>query len=120
MNRTRRPLGRWWLYAVLTVALVAVVAPFVWMVLGSFKGDGELRQSPPTWLPQSPSFDNYRELFSGLSFGRYFLNSTIVAVTVTAGNLLFCSMVGYALAMLEFRGRRLLFGAVMTTLMIPG
>jgi multiple sugar transport system permease protein len=116
----RRNKSTWWLYAVLTVALVAVVSPFVWMVLGSFKTQGELLQSPPSWWPRHAIFDNYTQLFSRLSFGTYFLNSTIVAVTVTAGNLLFCSMVGYALAMLEFRGRRALFVVVMATLLIPG
>ncbi|GIL34840.1 carbohydrate ABC transporter permease [Phycicoccus sp. DTK01] len=110
----------WWLYGALTVALVAVVAPFVWMVLGSFKSEGELRQSPPTWWPQTASLDNYTQLFSRLDFGGYFTNSVVVAVVVTAGNLLFCSMLGYALAMLEFRGKRALFVIVMTTLMIPG
>lgn len=117
-NRTF--LGRWWLYAVLTIALVVVIAPFVWMVVGSFKGEGELRQVPPTWLPQNASLDNYTQLFSRLSFGTYFLNSTIVAVVVTVGNLLFCSMLGYALAMLDFKGKRLIFVTVMATLMIPG
>jgi multiple sugar transport system permease protein len=112
--------SHWWLYAVLTVALVAVIAPFVWMVLGSFKSEGELRQAPPTWIPQSPSWDNYTELFSRLDFGTYFTNSIVVAVAVTAGNLLFCSMLGYALALLEFPGKRALFTVVMATLMIPG
>ncbi len=112
--------GHWWLYVILVLGFVAVVAPFIWMVLGSFKGEGELRQIPPTWLPQDASLDNYTQLFSRLSFGTYFLNSTIVAVVVTAGNLLFCSMLGYALAMLDFRGKKFIFGAVMTTLMIPG
>lgn len=120
MNGNRRGSGRWWLYAVLSVALVAVVAPFVWMVLGSFKGEGELRQAPPTWWPHSASLDNYTQLFSKLDFGTYFTNSIVVAVAVTAGNLLFCSMLGYALAMLEFRGKRALFAVVMATLMIPG
>jgi multiple sugar transport system permease protein len=120
MNGNRRGSGRWWLYAVLSVALVAVVAPFVWMVLGSFKGEGELRQAPPTWWPHSASLDNYTQLFSKLDFGTYFTNSIVVAVAVTAGNLLFCSMLGYALAMLEFRGKRTLFAVVMATLMIPG
>ena len=112
--------GRWWLYLILTVALVAVVAPFVWMVLGSVKGEGELRQVPPTWLPESASFDNYTRLFNNLNFGQYFRNSIVVAVVVTAGNLLFCSMLGYALAMLDFRGKKVIFTAVLTTLMIPG
>jgi len=112
--------SRRWLYAVLGVAFVAVVTPFVWMILGSFKGQGELLRVPPTWWPESPSLNNYRDLFSKESFPRYFVNSTIVAVVVTLGNLLFCSMLGYALAKLEFRGKRLVFGLVMGTLMVPG
>ena len=112
--------GRWWLYGLLTVALIAVVAPFAWMVLGSFKGEGELRQVPPTWLPESASLDNYTQLFDKLNFGQFFTNSIVVAVVVTAGNLIFCSMLGYALAMLDFKGKKLIFTAVMTTLMIPG
>lgn len=117
---TRRKHGNWWLYAVLVVALLAVAAPFVWMVLGSFKSEGELRQAPPTWWPQTASLDNYTQLFSRLDFGTYFTNSVVVAVVVTAGNLLFCSMLGYALAMLDFPGKRALFVLVLTTLMIPG
>lgn len=112
--------GRWWLYALLTVLLIAVIAPFIWMILGSFKTQGELLQSPPTWWPQSATLDNYTQLFSRLNFKQYFYNSTVVAVAVTAGNLLFCSMLGYALAMLNFKGKKALFGVVMATLMIPG
>ena len=115
-----RTTGRWWLYVLLTIAVIAVAAPFIWMILGSFKSTTELRQTPPTWLPENASLDNYTQLFSRLSFGRYFLNSTIVAAVVTVGNLIFCSMLGYALAMLNFRGKRILFVAVLATLMIPG
>jgi len=112
--------GKWWLYLLLTVAVVAVAAPFVWMVLGSLKPTSELRQMPPTWWPQNPSLDNFTQLFSQLSFGRYFLNSTVVALVVTVGNMLFCSMLGYALAMLNFRGKNLVFVGVLAMLMIPG
>jgi multiple sugar transport system permease protein len=115
-----RTRPRWWLYVVLAVALVLVIAPFAWMLLGSVKTDAELRQVPPTWWPQAPTLDNYTQLFDRLSFGIYFANSTIVAAVVTAGNLLFCSMVGYALAMLDFKGKRVLFALILTTLMIPG
>jgi multiple sugar transport system permease protein len=119
MTGTRR-LSNWWLYALLALVLVAVIAPFVWMVFGSFKTQGELLQSPPTWWPHKATLDNYTQLFSRLNFRQYFFNSTVVAVAVTAGNLLFCSMVGYALAMLEFPGRRALFLVVMATLLVPG
>jgi len=112
--------GRWWLYLILTIALVLVITPFVWMVLGSFKSEGELLRVPPTWLPESPSLDNYTQLFARMNFGQYFFNSIVVAAVVTAGNLLFCSMLGYVLAMLNFKGNRAIFIAVMATLMIPG
>ena len=112
--------GRVLLYGLLTVLLVVVIAPFVWMILGSFKTQGELLQSPPTWWPETVTLDNYTQLFSRLNFKQYFFNSTVVAVCVTAGNLLFCSMLGYALAMLDFKGRKILFIVVMATLMIPG
>jgi multiple sugar transport system permease protein len=108
-NPARGTGGRWWLYVLLTIAVIAVAAPFIWMILGSFKSTTELRQSPPTWLPEHASLDNYTRLFSQLSFGRYFVNSAVVAAVVTAGNLLFCSMLGYALAMLNFRGKRVVF-----------
>ncbi|MGZ5405765.1 MAG: carbohydrate ABC transporter permease [Nocardioides sp.] len=112
--------GKWWLYAVLSAAVVVVSAPFAWMVVGSLKTTSELRRSPPTWLPENATLDNYSQLFSRLDFGTYFFNSTVVAVVVTLGNLLFCSMLGYALAMLDFPGKRALFGVVMATLLIPG
>jgi multiple sugar transport system permease protein len=118
MNRTGS--GSRWLYVVLSLALVVVAAPFIWMVLGSFKTTAELRRTPPTWLPETATLDNYTQLFSRLDFGTYFFNSTVVAVVVTIGNLLFCSMLGYALAMLEFPGKRALFALVMGTLLIPG
>lgn len=116
----RSAISSGWLYLILSIGFIAVIAPFVWMILGSFKGEGELRQVPPTWWPQSPTLDNYRDLFDKQNFPRYFLNSTLVAVVVTAGNLVFCSMLGYALAKLNFGGKRVVFGLVMGTLMVPG
>jgi multiple sugar transport system permease protein len=108
------------LHLVLIVGLIVLVTPFVWMLLGSFKTTGELRQTPPTWIPEDPTLDNYRDLFDRLNFPRFFFNSTLVATTVTVGNLLFASMAGYALAKLSFPGKRVLFVLVLSTLMIPG
>jgi multiple sugar transport system permease protein len=109
-----------WVYVVLAVGLLATLTPFIWMLLGSFKPEAELQRVPPTWWPETPSLDNYRELFDRLDFPRFFANSALVAVAVTAGNLIFCSMVGYALAKLDFAGKRLLFGLVLGMLMVPG
>ena len=115
-----RPRRATWVYVVLAVGLLITLVPFLWMLLGSFKPEAELQRVPPTWWPEAPSLDNYRELFDRLDFPQFFANSVLVAVAVTAGNLVFCSMVGYALAKLDFAGKRLLFGLVLGMLMVPG
>ncbi|MEH0823809.1 MULTISPECIES: carbohydrate ABC transporter permease [unclassified Micromonospora] len=112
--------GHLWVYAVLAGGLVLLVGPFLWMLLGSFKPDAELRQVPPTWLPASPTTDNYRQLFTQLDFPQFFFNSTVVALAITVGNLVFCSMLGYALAKLQFPGKRVVFALVLGMLMVPG
>ncbi len=109
-----------WIYVVLTGGLVLLVGPFLWMLLGSFRPDRELKEVPPSWLPQDPTFDNYRTLFTELDFPTYFFNSAVVAIAITLGNLVFCSMLGYALAKLSFPGKRLIFTLVLGTLMVPG
>lgn len=109
-----------WLYGVMGAGLVLVVIPFVWMVVSSFKPEAEVRAVPPTWWPESLTTENYTQLFTQLDFPTYFANSAIVAVTVAAGNMVFCSMLGYALAKLQFPGRRIVFALVLGTLMVPG
>jgi multiple sugar transport system permease protein len=111
---------KWWLYVILSLGLVAMVFPFIWMILGSFKTTTEIRSNPLGFLPENPTLDNYTHLFGRLDFTTFFGNSVIVAVFVTLGNIVFSSMVGYALAKLEFAGKRLLFILVLGTLMIPG
>jgi multiple sugar transport system permease protein len=115
-GRRPRSVG---LHVVLIVGLVVMFMPFVWMILSSFKLTREIRRYPTRWIPEEPTLQNYRDLFDRLDFPRYFFNSTIVAVAITAGNLLFCSMLGYALAKLQFPGKRLLLAVMLGTLMIP-
>ncbi len=114
-GRGRRAL----LYVLLVVGLVLVVGPFAWMVLGSFKPQAEFLRLPPTWLPETWTLDNYRRLFQNLDFPRFFLNSAVVATAVTVGNLIFAPMLGWALAKLQFRGKRFLLLLVLATLMLP-
>lgn len=109
-----------WLYAVMAAGLVLVVIPFVWMLVSSFKPEAEVRAVPPTWWPETVTTANYDQLFTQLDFPTYFMNSAIVAVAVAVGNMVFCSMLGYALAKLEFPGKKALFIVVLGTLMVPG
>lgn len=119
-QRQRRSKKHVSVYAALSVGLVLVSGPFVWMLLGSLKTESELRQIPPTWWPERFTLENYTELFSRLDFPTYFFNSVVVALTVTVGNVIFCSMLAYPLAKMEFRGKRVLFLLVMGMLMVPG
>jgi multiple sugar transport system permease protein len=107
-------------YVLLVIAVVATLMPFVWMLLGSLKTDGEILRDPSGFLPKDPTLNNYATWFNDLNISTFFLNSLIVAVFTVLGNLLFCSMIGYALAKMEFAGKRALFLLVMLTLMVPG
>ncbi|MEU8986240.1 carbohydrate ABC transporter permease [Streptomyces sp. NPDC048558] len=115
-GRVRKPL----LYTVTSVGLLVMAAPFLWMVLSAFKNRQDLTANPPVWIPTHWTLENFTALLDQLDMPRYFLNSLIVAVLVTVSNLLFCSMLGYALAKLDFTGRSKVFGVVLTALMVPG
>lgn len=108
------------LYVLLTLGLVLMIAPFVWMVLGSFKPQGEFLRLPPTWLPEQPTFNNFQRLIDQLDMPRFFFNSIVVAAAVTVGTLIFAPMLGYALAKVQFSGKGVLMGLVLATLMLPG
>jgi multiple sugar transport system permease protein len=107
-------------YLLLVVAVVVTLLPFAWMLLGSVKTDGEILRNPSGFLPQDPTLANYSTWFNDLNISMFFVNSLIVAIFTVLGNLVFCSMIGYALAKMEFAGKRVLFLLVMLTLMVPG
>ncbi len=112
--------GRALTFTVLLVGLVVWILPFAWMLLGSVKTQREILQRPPTWWPQQFTWENFGAWFGQLNFAQFFGNSLFVALVTVAGNLVFCSMVGYALAKMDFPGKKALFLVVMVTLMVPG
>jgi multiple sugar transport system permease protein len=121
-ERGRRLAGlrRWWLYVLLALGLLLTVIPFIWMLSGSFKTQRELLQASPSLIPESPTTANYERFWDRLNLPRFFWNSFFIAGMITIANLLFCSMVGYALAKLRFAGRNVLFLLVLGTLLVPG
>jgi multiple sugar transport system permease protein len=108
------------IYTAVIVAVAATMLPFVWMVLSSFKTQGEILRDPTGFWPSHPTGSNYAKWFNELHIQKFFFNSLLVAVVTVLGNLVFCSMVGYALAKMDFPGKRTLFLLVMVTLMTPG
>lgn len=106
-------------YCVLAAIGVVWIFPFLWMALGSVKTQREILAEPPKLLPEHATLENFTQWFQELHFGSYFTNSLVVAVITVLGNIVFCSMVGYALAKMRFAGKNIVFGAVMVTLMVP-
>ncbi|WP_431039271.1 carbohydrate ABC transporter permease [Streptomyces sp. P6-2-1] len=115
-ERLRQPLT----YVALSVGLLIMAAPFLWMALSAFKTDEELGGATTVWIPSEWTLDQFRALLDKLDLPLYFMNSVIVAVLVTVCNLVFCSMLGYALAKLDFFGRNKVFALVLAALMVPG
>ncbi|HTY57833.1 MAG TPA: carbohydrate ABC transporter permease, partial [Bacteroidota bacterium] len=116
----RNGIGIALLHAVMYALALLTVAPFLWMVLTSFKDIGDIFTYPPNWWPKHFVLDNYIGAFQAAPFGRYYANSLFVAVTVTLGQIVTCSMAAYAFARLRFRGRDALFYLFLGTMMIPG
>ncbi|KJS60125.1 carbohydrate ABC transporter permease [Streptomyces rubellomurinus] len=122
-QRPRRPLparlGRAAALAVLTLGAVLSLIPFAWMLLASTHSSAELFHSPPPFLPGGRLLRNLAHLQDSIGFGRVLLNSLGIAAVHTLLSSLLSAMCGYGLAKYRFRGRGLLLGAVLATLMIP-
>jgi multiple sugar transport system permease protein len=106
-------------HLVLFPLAVVMIIPMIWMVITSFQTLNETRHFPPILIPNSIQWENYTEVLQRAPFARWFLNTLVVTVVVVAGNLLFCSLAGYAFARIKFFGRDVVFILVLATLMIP-
>jgi multiple sugar transport system permease protein len=121
-GRRRRPSA--WHLLLIPVALV-MLFPFVWLVITSVSTLAETRSFPPSlpagfplqWIENAVK--NYGDAWTLAPFGRWVLNTTVVTAVVVAGNLVFCSLAGYALARLRFFARTALFLVILATLMVP-
>ncbi|GAA1088671.1 carbohydrate ABC transporter permease [Streptomyces javensis] len=130
--RGRPVLGRFPLplrvlgYALVVGVGLVYLLPFALQLVTGFKTDPDAAAHPLGLVPTTPTTAAYQRLFGlsqagdGVPFLRWLGNSTLVAVLVTAGRVLFDSMAGYALARLRFRGRSLLFGFVVGVMAVPG
>jgi ABC-type glycerol-3-phosphate transport system permease component len=96
-----------------------MLVPILWMVSTSLKPLGGVFKLPVEWWPADPQWQNYAAAWEQYPFGRYFLNSTVVAVLTTVLNVLLSALAGYALAKYEFYGKRAIFLAILATLMLP-
>lgn len=112
-----RKATRTFLYLPLLLGAVVMVFPFVWMVLTSLKPLPEIYTL--SWWPQNPTLANYRTILQLHPFGRWFLNSLLVAFLTTLSMVLLSSITGYTLAKLSFPGKTAVFVLILATMFIP-
>ncbi|QZZ20720.1 carbohydrate ABC transporter permease [Leptothermofonsia sichuanensis E412] len=109
------------LYTVLIGYALVTFLPFAWALSTSLKPLSEIVAGGIHLIPQNPTLENYRQIFTQEPlFGRWLLNSAIAAFFITLFNLLFNSMAGYALARIRFPGNQIWFFLILVALMIPG
>jgi multiple sugar transport system permease protein len=106
-------------YALLIALALIMLTPFAWMVSTSLKTQAYILQSKPQLIPNPVSFESYTHLFDIMPVGRMLLNSALVTVIGTAGQVLMAAMAAYAFARMQWRGRQALFLLYLATMMIP-
>jgi multiple sugar transport system permease protein len=116
-RRARLPFSGW--HLVLIPATIILLFPFAWLLLTSVETPAEALHFPPVLIPHHLDFGNYSQALQAAPFGRFFVNSAIVAVLTVASNLVLCSAAGYAFARYRFLGSGLMFALIMATLMVP-
>jgi multiple sugar transport system permease protein len=117
VRRTRMLLGG--RLALVILGLAVMLLPFIYMVATSFKQNALVLQVPPEFIPHHPTTANYSDAWSSNKFGRYFVNSIIVALATTVCAVFLSSMMAYAFARFRFVGQRLMFGLLLVGLMVP-
>lgn len=122
MKRTRGPVD--YLLTGLTYLLLiglglVMLIPFFWMVSSSLKPNYDVFQFPPVWIPDPVRWSNYPRALTFVPFARFFLNTGIIAGATLLGTLISNTLIAYAFARLEAKGKTFLFYLVLSTLMLP-
>jgi multiple sugar transport system permease protein len=118
-RRALRHRGKLIVSSVLIAIACVTLLPFYWMASSSLRTMETMFSLPIQWLPWPPNWMSYVLAWQAQDFTRYFLNSGFVAVAITLSNLLLCSLAGYSLTKFHYRGRGIMFFAILSTMMLP-
>ncbi|GAB3408039.1 carbohydrate ABC transporter permease [Flindersiella endophytica] len=118
-NRTRQTVGQAVLWVVLLAGAVLMLVPFAWLVRSALMSDNQIFVAPPEWLPNPIAWSNFSGALTAQPFLRYFTNTMIIEVFVVTGTVLTCSLAAFSFARLRWRGRNLVFGLLLTGVMLP-
>lgn len=119
MQRLKKGPILWLVYIILFLVAACMLFPFIWMVLSSFKTPVEILRMPPTIFPEAPTLENYKVLWGKFNFARFFGNSIFIAVICVSAQLYTASLFGFVLGKYKFKGKNIIFMAVMFCMMVP-
>lgn len=118
-RKIQRTVAHAVIYGILILLAVIFATPLVWLISTSLKDNSQMAAWPPVWIPTPLRWENFWTAWSEGNFGLYFLNTTLITVTATIGQLLTASMAAFGFARLRFPGREFLFSVLLATLMLP-
>ena len=108
------------IHSILIFVSLLSIFPFIWLISTSLKGiDENIFAYPPVLMPQQFTWDNYLGVWNKVNFMGYFINSMIVAGLTVFLNLLLSSLAAYPLARMNFAGKKVVFFAILATIMVP-
>ena len=117
-RQVRSSALRWFLYALLTAITIVFIYPFVWLVSASFKPRGEVFDNK--LIPETFTFDNYLAVWQEAPMALWLANTMLVTVLATVTVTISSALVAWGFSYFRFRGRGVLFGVVLATMMLPG
>lgn len=107
-------------HVILLLFCAIIILPLAWMVVTAMKSHQDVFNKPLWWIPPQPLlWENIKTVFDRIDFARYFVNSFIVSAAITALDVFFSTLCGFALAKYRFRGRNIVFAMIVATMMVP-
>ncbi len=117
---TKRIIAKFFIYFLLLLVVAITIIPFIWMLSASIKTDREVfKMNPFVLIPKEPRWSNYVEIWTKIPFGTFIKNTVILTVVVTILQLFTSSFAAYAFSKLEFKGKKQLFLAYISTIAMP-
>lgn len=107
------------IYSLLAFFSIIFLFPYFWTITSAFKGKAELNAYPPVWIPTKWHVENFIQAWTSQPFNIFFLNSVLIVIGTTIGQIISCSLVAYGFARFKFKGRDTLFIILLATMMIP-
>lgn len=108
------------MYVIVVLLGISMIVPFLWMLSTSLKTDQQVWAWPPRWIPNPVRLQNYSDAWGIAPFGRFFINSIFISVSVTIASLFFNSLAGFSFAHYDYPGKDFIFLTLLATMMIPG